>query len=100
MKTKVLFLFISAILISKVSISQFQPAIVQDWVNLILNLQEKENIKVQLFNSMGARVIEATFDNRIGAVKESLSVENFAKGVYLINVQTKKLSHSKVVIIK
>jgi len=68
-----------------------QPNPANDAAKVVFNLTQNENIAVSVVNSLGQKVFEKAGSNfNAGEASVEISTENFANGIYFVNVSSNK----------
>jgi len=78
---------------SNLSISAvgLQPNPANNAAKVVFNLTQNENIAVSVINSLGQKVFEKASSNfNAGEASVEISTENFANGIYFVNVSSNK----------
>jgi len=83
---------------TKVSIDLY-PNPTNGIVNYNFKAGNQSNVKITVFNSMGQEVYEKDFGKVSGMFSETLDLQNYAKGIYIVHlVSGGKLYQQKVVV--
>ena len=71
-----------------------------DFLNIVLHQKDNENLNVTVFNMSGSLVYSEIFAGTTGVNNLQLSVGEYAKGLYLVNVESQKASVQTRFIVK
>jgi hypothetical protein len=71
-----------------------------DFLNIALHQKDNENLNVTVFNMSGSLVYSEIFAGTSGVNNLQLSVGEYAKGLYLVNVESQKASVQTKFIVK
>ena len=71
-----------------------------DFLNIVLHQKDNEKLNVTVFNMSGSLVYSELFAGTSGVNNLQLSVGEYAKGLYLVNVESQKASVQTRFIVK
>ncbi|MCC7301869.1 MAG: T9SS type A sorting domain-containing protein [Bacteroidia bacterium] len=69
-----------------------------DFVNIVVNLEGGKNVRISILNGVGQVVHSDDCESRSGIVNMSVSLKDFAPGIYVVNVSFDERSISKKII--
>ncbi|MDC1188568.1 T9SS type A sorting domain-containing protein [Flavobacteriales bacterium] len=71
-----------------------------DFLNIVLHQKDNENLNLTVFNMSGSLVYSELFTGTSGVNNLQLSVGEYSKGLYLVNVESQKASVQTKFIVK
>ena len=74
------------------------PNPTSDYLMISLNIKERTDVKITMVNTLGQKIYSETLKDVTGKVTKLLQIDNFAKGIYFVNVIMDGNSSSKKVV--
>ncbi len=67
---------------------------VQNYLNLIVETDQEQMLKYQVFNLNGQKILEGNFDLKVGKQILTIETENYVRGMYILQTQLNQQTHS------